>query len=295
MRLDYKILWIEDDDSWITDTKEIIKNHLEENGFEPHIHTCNGEEFNKKEYYGFKDYDLMLIDYNLDKSLDGKDLIKKIRDNEVFTNIVFYSSRHTELVESIQVNEINGVYIYNRDEFEEDKIDISIFKLIDFFLEKELDLNSMRGIAMSEIAQFDKTIWCILAKVTESEEEIAEDFLSEIKDGYKTQSDKQYGELSSPTKAFKQLNSTSSSMYFGSHFRSKVLYNQLSKIYTTHEYCKTHTDYLELLKTRNKLAHCMDNDDSEIFENEDAKIKFRKDLLNFRRILKETEENIVLP
>ena len=287
MRLDYKILWIEDKKDAIIEPEKIIRNHLEEKGFEPHIHIFNIEELSKKEYYGFKDYDLMLIDYDLDNSLDGKGLIKMIRDNEVFTNIIFYSSKHTELVESIQVNEINGVYIYNRDQFEEDKIDISMFKLIDFFLEKELDLNSMRGIAMSEIAKFDKMIWEILHQMIKSDNAIKTNILKSIHKKHCVQLQKSITLFSNHDEALEELKSKNSTIYLPSTRRSEVLRKYLPQV---HEYRKKYTCYKEILDIRNKLAHHMDNsDESEIFENEDAKIKFRKDLLNFRRILEETK------
>ena len=287
MRLDYKILWIENDKKWAGTIKPYLDKHIVSNGYQPDIERYNNrEEFYQKNGNNFGNYDFMLVDYSLGDKEYGNEFIELVREHQVYTNILFYSSSAEDLFTKLKEKKISGVYIYDRLQLNLNMIDTTLFKLIDFFLAKELDLNSMRGIAMSEIAKFDKIIWCILAKIKNSDKEIDKDFLSEIQTSHKKQSKKQYDELRSPTKAFKELNSASSSMYFGSTLRSKVLSNELPN---EHDYCKKYTDYKVLLEKRNKLAHHMDDSDSsKIFKTEDEKIKFRKDLLNFRRILNET-------
>ena len=97
MKLIYKILWIEDQMNSIRGRKRVISNYIrDEKGFELEINEIlTFEQF--KETVGFeslKDYDLLLVDLNLDdnESGDGNKIIEEIRNNDIYTEIIFYSS-----------------------------------------------------------------------------------------------------------------------------------------------------------------------------------------------------------
>ena len=92
MKLDYKILWIEDDESFKISIKKDIEHHILDKGFNPIIETPNKLSSENIKTENFKDYDLMLIDFTLKSLADqsGDIIIEKIRRKSIFTNIVFY-------------------------------------------------------------------------------------------------------------------------------------------------------------------------------------------------------------
>lgn len=153
MNLKYNILWFENDEDWyesiVDSIREIIEDEL---GFKMKTPLLkkNGDEL---ENIDFSDYDLILMDLNLDKSPTGDKLIKKIRDFEVFTNIVFYSSEGISKVsEKIKELELEGVYFSSRDGNSFVK---KVEKIIYATIKKVQDINNMRGLVMAEVAELD--------------------------------------------------------------------------------------------------------------------------------------------
>ena len=153
MNLKYNILWFENDEDWyesiVDSIREIIEDEL---GFKMNTPLLkkNGDEL---ERINFSDYDLILMDLNLDKSPTGDKLKKKIRDFEVFTNIVFYSSEGISKVsEKIKELELEGVYFSSRDGNSFVK---KVEKIIFSTIKKVQDINNMRGLVMAEVAELD--------------------------------------------------------------------------------------------------------------------------------------------
>ena len=115
MKLMYKILWIEDQMHSIRGKKRVISNYIEnEKGFELEIKYI--ETFQQfKDEIGFdslKNYDLLLIDLNLDddESADGNKIIESIRNNNIYTEIIFYSSHYENLLTLLKENVPEGIF-----------------------------------------------------------------------------------------------------------------------------------------------------------------------------------------
>ena len=93
MRLEYNILWIDNDIQEYIDNKEVdnLNSYLEELGFEPNIVTVEDEADLDKFIYNHK-YDLIISDFNLNATTGDK-IIEKIRDEKGFsTEILFYTA-----------------------------------------------------------------------------------------------------------------------------------------------------------------------------------------------------------
>ena len=97
MKLDYKILWLDDKMDVIIDGQydSEIKKHLFEQGFNPIVITVKDE----KEFFKNLDdsFDLILTDYHLNDTAnntrDGDLIIKEVREkNSIFTVIMSYSA-----------------------------------------------------------------------------------------------------------------------------------------------------------------------------------------------------------
>ncbi|HEX2901199.1 MAG TPA: response regulator, partial [Bacteroidia bacterium] len=112
MKLDYKILWLDDkmediqEDQYDTE----IKAHLEELGFNPLLDMVS----NEKDFFDLLDdsYDLILTDYHLNQSgnkvRDGDVIVTEVRGKSIFTEIMFYSAQG-EVVDTIKLDRITFV------------------------------------------------------------------------------------------------------------------------------------------------------------------------------------------
>lgn len=280
MRLDYKILWIEDDSAWRSSITPSIKRHIMDKGFNPNIEAPDKLTLDINET-SYKDFDLMLIDYNL-KSIfkdNGDALIQKIRKHKIFTNIVFYSSDIEKLTREIKDKKLNGVYIFERRQLDLDKID-DLYELIDFFLEKEMDTNSLRGIAMSEVSDFDAKIWNIIKA---HETDIKLELASAVKQS-KLQKYKEYKDRDE-NKIWSDVEKKGTAILDSYHMHKFLCDKILDKLTTCPdiEKCKHHY-HLDILKKRNELAHC------RTIMSTEEQINFRKDLIKFRGIFNKLEE-----
>lgn len=151
MRLSFSVLWFDDNEDYFDslDVTELNKEILEW-GFEPNIKcVMTPEEFNK--CAPFENYDLIVVDRNLEGYPDGQEFIANIRGNAVYTEIIFYTAGNASgLWDAIRENELEGVFVSSRSD-----ILSKIAKVGRQTIRKVLDLENMRGIVMAEVGELD--------------------------------------------------------------------------------------------------------------------------------------------
>ncbi len=291
MKLDYNILWIDDDDSWLTVNVPCIEEHMLDKGFASNIVRpinqdaldAELEKLTKKNTM----YDLFVVDYNLSSlfSENGNGLISNIRnpktDKKIYTNIVFYSSDIEKARRDLGDN-CDGIYFFDRTDLE---VGSEAFKdLIDFFLTRDMDMSSLRGIAMQEVAQFDEIIRDILKEgdhikyILGSIQKQASDVLTNVSK-YKVEK-------------LQGLIDKGGTSVYNSTLRKNALHKKILKQCEQQHAC-TESCYenilerygKEVIKWRNHLAHHLM---PEI--NEKENLKFRKTLIEFRKVFKKIQE-----
>lgn len=279
MKIDYRILWIEDDKSWIRVPKLRIESKIKEYGFIPIIEPIFDCDITNLQY---SDYDLILVDYNLKCGDDkyGNNILSLLRGKRILSDAIFYSNTNTDILyEKVKEGKISNVTIFDRAVFKDDNID-QIFEVITYYLKKDLDLNSMRGIMMSEVARFDNRIWEILEKIKTKEEIIQH--VKDKKNEYKKDFDQYTDE-----EIWQQLTDVkTSTMHFYSGTRGTYLKNTLAELCRENPkynevFEKSKKYYDEIINVRNALAHRehVETSDEENF------IKIRKNII-------EHQENI---
>ncbi|MCK6622150.1 MAG: hypothetical protein HUU32_17655 [Calditrichaceae bacterium] len=152
MRLDYKILWFEDEKGWYEAILPDISDFLAEKGFELDPY----RQVNDSDLETIIDedkYDLILIDYNLLGGEKGDVVVEKIRDHKIYTDIVFYSQSGEKVVrDAAKEKGLDGVFCADRKrELFLDKV----FKVIETTIKKVEDLNNMRGLVMASTSELD--------------------------------------------------------------------------------------------------------------------------------------------
>lgn len=154
MKLNYYILWVEDEDSWYETTAELFKESVEAHGFNPIIERKKTlDEVTAEFIGGLKKYDIFLIDFNLRNSADGSSIIDFLREENIYTDVVFYSSDKQTIIDSIKEKELEGVYHSDRKEIEDkfEKVFLTTIKKVE-------EINSMRGLIVGETSDLDAMI-----------------------------------------------------------------------------------------------------------------------------------------
>lgn len=155
MKLNYYLLWVEDDDSWFKDTSELFKMTINDYGFHAVVERKKNLTEVKEEIAkdNLKKFDVFLIDFNLKDSESGDNIIELLRGKEIYTDIVFYSSDKVSIIESVKEHQFEGVYHSDRKELE-DKFE-KVFKTT---IKKVEEINSMRGLIVGETSELDALI-----------------------------------------------------------------------------------------------------------------------------------------
>jgi len=297
MKLEYKILWIDNDDKIYKDHQSEIEEYLNDLGFSPIIE--KGSDYNAfdKLETDLNQFDLFILDYRLDGPKNGNEIIKDIRDTySIYTDVIFYSAVKEDLRTRIYEDRLNGVYYTGRgfEEFEED-----VLALINVTIKKVQDVNNLRGLIMAEVAELDRIKERIIIQAS-----------SKIKDShlekYTLKKVKESG-TSNKNKAQKFIDdvvNTNFKTLFTEHIgfidsdkKAKAIGETLDKLNITSPICKV--DFIQpyindILDIRNKFAHIEEQDNmiGDIPFTEERCIKIRKNIKNYKNLLLEIEEQV---
>jgi len=166
MKLKYRILWFEDDPDVIEYTHApAIEEFLVDLGFEPIItHETNAAKLSQlMNSNAINNYDLIVSDNNLNatdgKVFNGNDIIKKLREGHILTEVLLYSSKpffYRDVVEKHGWVE-RASYCVGRD-----NLDQRIKDIILLTVRKQQDVNNTRGLVIAETILLEKTVEHIL-------------------------------------------------------------------------------------------------------------------------------------
>lgn len=165
MRLKYKILWIENEIDWVESVEDDLKTIITtDNSFLYEMTNYTKEEGD----INYNDYDLILMDLNLDGEPTGDKLIQKIRENGVYTDVVFYSSGGLDTIkEKARELGLEGVYFSGRNNVE---FVNKVRNVIETTIKKVQDLSNLRGLVMSEVSELDSMMEEIILSYYTNEE-----------------------------------------------------------------------------------------------------------------------------
>lgn len=155
MKLEFKLLIVDDEPDNIESAIGIFSDHLESKGFtlDRQIAPDLSEQGLRSLARGEgKDYDLVMVDYNLGRpDMDGAKAASRIRNDLPYTDMVFYASdSEAILLSKLAQQTVAGVFVATRE-----NLDSALIGIADTVIGKALDLNHMRGIAMAEVAEMD--------------------------------------------------------------------------------------------------------------------------------------------
>ncbi|MFJ1472712.1 response regulator [Capnocytophaga cynodegmi] len=184
MKLEYKILWLDDkmNDILSDEYDKELKKHLEDKYFIAVIDTTKNEnDFFAK--LSNDDYDLILTDYNLNQGeRNGKEIVEEIRKQNIFTEIMFYSAQGS-VIDTDKLDRISFLDTSKTGGDHYQEVIDKIKTLIDLTVRKFENIISMRGMIMHETSSLDVMINSIVTNyINNKEEKDKEMLLSSIFD-----------------------------------------------------------------------------------------------------------------
>lgn len=160
MNTTFKILWFEDEPTWINMEKLRIEEILRTHYLIPVIERRDGDDFDLEELTG-NDYDLIFMDYKLAEGKTGDTIVAAIRNSYILTDILFYSSEEQNMLSAIrkQMPPIDGVYLTKRDyRIFTEKAERIIQKIV----KRSEDVVNLRGFVLDNTSAFEVRIREIL-------------------------------------------------------------------------------------------------------------------------------------
>lgn len=187
MNTTFKILWFEDEPVWFNMEKLRIEGILKTHYLIPVIERRDGDDFDLEELTG-NDYDLFFMDYKLAEGKTGDTIVAAIRNSDILTDILFYSSEEQNMLSAIreQMPPIDGVYLTKRD--------YTIFtekaqRIIQKIVKRSEDVVNLRGFVLDNTSAFEVRIREILnicwQKFTQEQKNTLTQTLTKLLEGKK--------------------------------------------------------------------------------------------------------------
>lgn len=164
MRLDFNVLWVDDQPAAVAAQQTAIANGMEQEGFEFKPTMCRsiGEVQALIADAVFNDeVDLILVDWDLGGAVEGQQVISEIRDSIQYKDVVFYSAMNNAdaLRQLAFNNNLEGIYCAAR----VDLVD-EVLGVFESLVKKVLDLDHTRGIVMGATSDIDHMVHeCLVA------------------------------------------------------------------------------------------------------------------------------------
>lgn len=264
MRIDYRILWFEDNASSYSTKKAFVKNIIEDFGFN-FVEPRNEVDGSNIETIPYSMYDLIIADMSLANGSTSIKLMDAIRKKSVFTEVLFYSSNGKKTVrEELAKYDIDGAYCSGRDN---DDFEFKVREVIHTLIKKTQDLNSLRGLVMAETSELDKkmediSFYYFVQNKSEESDSLFDEILKKVEDDYrqKLQRSTSCDKKCTHKIRKKSIEEIITSLAFDSSRKARTLNKIIERIgFSIREYgieTPFYNAYLEdIIRTRNLLAH----------------------------------------
>lgn len=294
MRLDFTILWIDDQPKHIRSYEEHLQiSLLDDLGFKLNvipIDRLDTVEATVSKHVHDDAIDLVLVDYDLTgKGAGGEEALLQVRKKLPFKDVIFYSGTDVKQLREIAFNAgVDGVYFSSRT-----GLVSNATKAIQKLLSKVMDLDHMRGVVMSASSDIDFVVERSLLKMHDAlddakKEALRGEIIAELREKLKKWND----ELEKVVAKGDFASLMGKKHIFTASDRLNSLLKRLALWEAEHDEKRSKVgSYVNgVVQRRNKLAHAM-------LRREDGKLKLvgmeqnwtaeemtalRRDLINHR-------------
>ena len=157
MRLDFNVLWVEDQPDNVFDQEERIRNQIKKEGFRLQVQFAGSvdeaKNFLSEDIYG-DHIDLILMDYDLGTGRSGADGLDEVREIFPYKDLIFYSANTTASLDKL-VSErgIQGIFTAYRPDLP--NVVEGVFENL---VKKVVDIDHSRGIVMGATSDVDRIV-----------------------------------------------------------------------------------------------------------------------------------------
>lgn len=152
----FNVLWFEDNAGWYRLQKPKLEAIVGEHCLLCNITLKRSSSFDIEELITTS-YDLILMDYDLASKTTGEHIISTIRDTNIFTDILFYSSQYDAMISAVASISppLDGVYYSSRkiEEFHQ-----KLSRVISKIVQRSEDLINLRGFVLDNTCDFELRI-----------------------------------------------------------------------------------------------------------------------------------------
>lgn len=170
MRLDFNVLWIDDQPAAIQSSVQRLERRMRDEGFQlqPTIVTSVGDAMSRLQGDVFSDHiDLVLVDFDLGQGPSGDVGLREIRGRVEYKEIIFYSSKPAADLKDLAFKQgVEGVYCSSRDDLIETTI--GVFETL---IKKVLDLDHTRGIVLGATSDIEHLVHDVLIGLHQGHDE----------------------------------------------------------------------------------------------------------------------------
>ncbi|MDC4314355.1 hypothetical protein OHV31_14340 [Acinetobacter baumannii] len=299
MRLDYKILWFENQPTAVESAALSLKMDIADLGFNLVIEWI--DDYNDidnliAEHAKNKNFDMIFMDWNLGISPeDGATLSHKLRINRIQTDIIFYSAKSSQELRKLMFdNNVDGVFCINRSNLADDS-----FEIIENKIQRILDINHIRGIVMETVGSLDHNLNELIEIVySKSNDENKIKIIEKIKQLIQEQNDDACNKLTEMIKNISDINSLLQSYQFTSYLKFRCLvsimkHKRKDPIFSDALNLLSNYD-TNVLSPRNALAHAISqvNESGHFVLFTPTRIYDHNELCNVRKRLLEHRSNL---
>jgi CheY-like chemotaxis protein len=298
MKLEYKILWLDDYIQDFIDLEAIeeIERHLVANGFIPNVKTVK----KSSDFFALLDdsFDLILTDFHMN-DMNGDEVVEQIRSSKysVMTEILFYTAK-ADLKDTQKISRVSFLETNASTDEHIEKVISRTIELIDLTIKKFQHIVTMRGMIMHETSSLDELSFEIITDyLTKTDNaDIKESIFDEIISFY----ERKFNEVSKFKKNERIDKVISDPLLFSFSQRA----NTLSAIIEQNELTNFIDDFKNsVIKIRNQFAHSVlekSDDGKEYFRNKSEEIifddtlcrKIREDIIKHKINLDEIKKKL---
>lgn len=248
MRLNFSILWFDDDDAYFDSLDvEPLEDEISSWGFIPKIMLVKTpSEF--ESHSPFETIDLIVVDRDLGEYDEGQKFIADLRNNAIYTEVIFYTAGNaSDLWDAIRKEQLEGVFVSNRN-----PILSKISKVGRQSIRKVLDLENMRGIVMAEVGELDHLLDEI---ITVGIDTLSSNQQQSIFKKFHKGASEQNNNLSERLAAFNQNPNVAEMLDLSDSYKRWLCFYRLWKAHEKLKNKKIGDFNTEVLMPRNFLAH----------------------------------------
>lgn len=278
MRLTYNILWVDDNRDQFQKLRydEHLMSFLKDLYFTPSIYFVDNADEAKRLIVGNHRFDVVFSDYNISEHEKGDDFIKYVRENNVNTEILFYSAQ--EDVPSLQLNRISFFNIPKQKGYPE--LLSTMKELILLTIEKFQELTSMRGMVMAEVSDLDAMMQSLILdyfNTAERTEQFVKHIITNKENSVKSKLRRNREKTCENSCILKWREKSIQDIVVLPDFDSSLKARAMNIVLSDEKFYISYLD--EIINVRNNLAHCQSEirDGKEILCTKKGDVVFDKE------------------